>query len=195
MTHQRLPHADRVRAGKVPHQPVRQRRADHRATAEAHDGKARGHAAPIGKPLDQRGHRRDVAQPSPMPPITPQPSHSSHSWCRCTPSAPSRRPPDQHSAATTPALRGPARFEPVAEQRRRGTEHHEEQRVGPAQHGNRPVTGSGREIRPDRCVCRARLRCAHAEGARQRQPENTEAIGHADAQMDGQCRRWNRASG
>ena len=38
------------------------RRADHRAAAEAHDGHAGGHAAPIGKPFDQRRHRRDVAE-------------------------------------------------------------------------------------------------------------------------------------
>lgn len=44
-----------------------------------------------------------------MPPITPQPSHISHNWCMCTPSAPSNRPPPQQQAAIAPDLRGPAR--------------------------------------------------------------------------------------
>ena len=44
-----------------------------------------------------------------MPPITPEPSHINHSWCVYTPSAEITRPPHQHSADTTPALRGPAR--------------------------------------------------------------------------------------
>jgi hypothetical protein len=41
--------------------------------------------------------------------MTPAPSHISQSWWMWTPKAPIRRPPPQQSAATTPALRGPAR--------------------------------------------------------------------------------------
>src|SRR5471032_2374001 len=44
-----------------------------------------------------------------MPPITPEPSHISQSWCVWTPTAPSSRPPHQQSAETKPALRGPTR--------------------------------------------------------------------------------------
>ena len=44
------------------HQQVGKRGTDHRATAEAHDGHAGRHAAPVGKPFDQRRDRRDVAQ-------------------------------------------------------------------------------------------------------------------------------------
>src|SRR5476651_2259586 len=44
-----------------------------------------------------------------MPPITPEPSHISQSWCVWTPTAPISRPPHQQRAATTPALRGPTR--------------------------------------------------------------------------------------
>ncbi len=44
-----------------------------------------------------------------MPPITPEPIHSIHSWCVCTPNAEISRPPHQHTAETTPALRGPTR--------------------------------------------------------------------------------------
>src|SRR3990167_7888326 len=43
-----------------------------------------------------------------MPPITLEPSHIIHSWCRYTPSAEISSPPPQHAAATAPALRGPA---------------------------------------------------------------------------------------
>src|ERR1700751_5373901 len=44
-----------------------------------------------------------------MPPMMPEPPHSIHSWCVMTPIAEITSPPHQHSAATTPALRGPAR--------------------------------------------------------------------------------------
>src|SRR5512138_1626208 len=44
-----------------------------------------------------------------MPPIAPEPSHISHSWCVLTPTAEITRPTHQHSADATPALRGPAR--------------------------------------------------------------------------------------
>src|SRR5680860_1518219 len=50
----------------VPRQQLaRQRRGDQRAAAEAHDGHAGGHPRPVGEPLDQRGHRRDVADTQP----------------------------------------------------------------------------------------------------------------------------------
>src|ERR1700730_5508590 len=41
--------------------------------------------------------------------MTPEPSHNIHSWCRNTPPAEMTSPPHQQPAATTPALRGPAR--------------------------------------------------------------------------------------
>ena len=41
--------------------------------------------------------------------MTPEPSQSSQTWCRATPSAEMKKPPPQQSAATTPALRGPSR--------------------------------------------------------------------------------------
>src|SRR5476651_213145 len=44
-----------------------------------------------------------------MPPITPEPSHISQSWCVWTQTAPISRPPHQQSAETKPALRGPTR--------------------------------------------------------------------------------------
>src|SRR5574343_956405 len=44
-----------------------------------------------------------------MPPRTPEPSHISQIWCSLIPIAEMTRPPHQHSAETTPALRGPTR--------------------------------------------------------------------------------------
>src|SRR5690242_19325331 len=44
-----------------------------------------------------------------MPPTMPVPSHSIQTWWRITPNAENTRPPHQQSAATKPALRGPAR--------------------------------------------------------------------------------------
>src|SRR6516164_4382993 len=44
-----------------------------------------------------------------MPPITPEPTHIIHSWWVMTPAVEMTSPPHQHSAATTPALRGPTR--------------------------------------------------------------------------------------
>src|SRR3989338_1921987 len=43
-----------------------------------------------------------------MPPMTPDPSHISHNWCVYTPNAEISSPPPQQTAATAPALRGPA---------------------------------------------------------------------------------------
>src|SRR3954471_9354405 len=44
-----------------------------------------------------------------MPPITPEPRIISQNWCRWMPTADISNPPHQHTADTTPALRGPAR--------------------------------------------------------------------------------------
>src|SRR3546814_8979342 len=50
-----FPYTTRFRSGD------RQRRSEQRATAEAHDRHAGGHARAIREPLDQRRNRRDVA--------------------------------------------------------------------------------------------------------------------------------------
>jgi hypothetical protein len=49
---ERLPCADRGRCLEIIHQQIGKRSADHRAAAEAHDGHAGRHAAPVGKPFD-----------------------------------------------------------------------------------------------------------------------------------------------
>src|SRR5882724_3215245 len=41
--------------------------------------------------------------------MTPEPSHNIHNWCSMMPPAEMTSPPHQQMAATTPALRGPAR--------------------------------------------------------------------------------------
>ncbi len=72
-------------------------------------------AMPVAMPRRSGNHFINVEtgeiypSPSPTPPITPPPSHISQSWCRYTPSAVSAKPPGQHTAATTPARRGPTR--------------------------------------------------------------------------------------
>src|SRR5215472_16103104 len=72
-------------------------------------------AMPVAMPRRSGNHFTSVdtgemyPSPRPKPPITPEPSHSSHSWWPITPIAPRMRPPHHRIAAATPALRGPAR--------------------------------------------------------------------------------------
>ena len=60
-----LPDADIGRGLEIVDQDVGQRRADHGAAAETHDGHAGCHAAVIGEPFHQRRYRRDVAEAEP----------------------------------------------------------------------------------------------------------------------------------
>jgi len=153
--HERRRHAHAARRGEVLHQPVGQRRTDHRAAAESHDGKAGGHAASIGKPLDQRGHGRDVAQAEaeaadhaaaqPQQPELVQ-MHAQRAQQQ------SARPAQRGHHAGLARARG---LQPVAEQRGGRSQHHEEQRIGPPQHGLRPVAGGGEEVGEHRRVGRA----------------------------------------
>ena len=62
MTSNVWPLPDRGAEPESRHQADGQRRADHRAAAEAHDGHAGGHAGAVGEPFDQRRNRRDVAE-------------------------------------------------------------------------------------------------------------------------------------
>src|SRR3954471_8548030 len=72
-------------------------------------------AMPVAMPRRSGNHLIRVEtgemepNPSPMPPMIPDPSHISHSWWIMTPNAEITRPPHQQNVATTPALRGPAR--------------------------------------------------------------------------------------
>ncbi len=62
---ERLPHADRCGRPEIVHQQIGERRADHGAAAETHDGHAGRHAAAIREPFHQGRDRRDVAEAKP----------------------------------------------------------------------------------------------------------------------------------
>ena len=72
-------------------------------------------AMPAAIPRRSGNHLRSVdtgemyPSPKPIPPMTPEPSQSSHSWCQYTPMAEITSPPHQQRAETTPAFLGPAR--------------------------------------------------------------------------------------
>ena len=176
--------ADRGRCLEIIHQQIGKRSADHRAAAEAHDRHAGRHAAPVGKPFDQRRHRRDVAEAK-----TDAADHAG-----AEPHQPQLVDVDadraEHEAAAPAACRddarlcaGPTRSSQPPQIAADDAEHDEEQRVHPAQAGDAPVAG-GREKLLDERHVGTRLRRGDAERARQRQPEHAEAVGHADAQMD-----------
>ena len=105
-----FPDADRGRGLEVIHQQIGERRADHGAATESHDGHAGRHAAPVRKPFDQRRDRRDVteAEADAADHAGAEP-HQPELMDVDAERAEISRPPHQHSAATTPALRGPTR--------------------------------------------------------------------------------------
>src|SRR5215469_12820140 len=84
-------------------------------------------------------------------------------------------------------------FHPSAKHRSRYSEKDEEQGVHPAQTGDLPITRRGEKLSEDRHV-RARLRGSQAERARQRQPENTKAVSHPDAEMNAERCGWDKPS-
>ena len=104
-----------------------------------------------------------------------------------TPNAEMTRPPHQQRAATTPALRGPARSSQPPHSADGRAEEDEEQGEHPAEHGDLPVAGGGeRARRRSPCPSGSATRLRDADGLGQRQPEHREAVGHADAQVDGE---------
>ena len=141
-----LPHADRGRRLEIVHQHVGERRADHRAAAKAHDRHAGRHAAPVGKPFDQRGDRRDVAEA--------KADAADHAGAE--PHQPELVDVDadcaEHETACPAACGDHARlaragtFKPAAPECRRYAEHHEEQRVHPAHAGDVPVACGGEKL-------------------------------------------------
>ena len=176
------------------HQEGRERRADHGAAAEAHDGHAGRHAAPVGEPFDERRDRRDVAEAEAdaADDARAEP-HQPQLMDVDAQAAEISRPPHQHSAETKPALRGPARSSQppqIAAETPSSTKKNvyiqprsnwlQLQSVAmsacsvpaafspnvtaPAEH-----SGSGLAVGAD-------------ERALQRLPEHREAVGHADAQ-------------
>src|SRR5258708_9022583 len=92
------------------------------------------------------------------------------------PAAPAQRRNDA-GLARTDAL------QPSAPDRRGRPEQHEEQRIHPAEARNAPVASRGEKLTDERDI-RTGDTLVETDGARQRQPEHAEAIGHANAEMD-----------
>ena len=183
------------------HQDGGERRADHGAAAEAHDGHAGRHAAPVGEPLDERRDRRDVAEA--------QADAADHAGAE--PHEPKLMDVDAERAdqqAAAPAQRRdetrlarPDALEPAAPDRRGNAEQQEEEREHPAEVELAPVAVRGKQRlqraggllteRDGACgALRHGLPVGTEDGALQRLPEHREAVGHADAEMDAKrCRR------
>ena len=182
-------HADIGRRRKIGHQVRRQRRADHGATAKAHDRHASGHTASVGEPLDQRRYRRDVAQPQPD---AANHARAQHHQPELVQVHPQRR--HQHAAAPAqrrhhPRLARPSPLQPAAPQRRTRAQQHKKQGVHPAQGGNLPITARGEQLPPKPDLGAAGNSRLDAERARQGQPKHRKTIGHANAQVNRQRSR------
>ena len=190
--HEALPYAHAFRRSEVAHQCSRQWCADHRAATEAHDRHAGRHAALVREPLDQGRHRRDIAQA--------QTDTADHAGA--DPHQPDLVGIDTqrgNQQTATPAqgrynasLAWTGVFQPATPDRCRAAEEDEEQRVDPAEHGDRPVAVRRKYLCDEAHVRRASHRRGNAECLGQRQPEHREAVGHADAQVNGQSGRWNQ---
>lgn len=96
--------------------------------------------------------------------------------------APAQRGDESGLARTDP-------LKPAAPDRGSGAEQHEEQRVHPAEAGDLPVASRGEQFGREAHAVADLFRRGIDEGLRQRQPEHTEAVGHADAQMNAE-RGW-----
>ena len=199
---ERLPHADIGRRLEMVHQEAGQRGADHRPAAEAHDRHAGRHAAPVGKPFDQRRNRRNVAEAQ---------AHAADD-ARAQPHQPElmdidaeggdHEPPRPAEGRHHPRLARPCVFKPAAPDRRGRAQNEEEKGEHPAEVELRPVAIGGEQRVPGdrqlageaRCVARAGDRLGDAvrnrDGAPERHPEHAEAIGHAYAKMN--CQRGGR---
>ncbi|MNE26742.1 hypothetical protein D3C80_1201230 [compost metagenome] len=77
-------------------------------------------------------------------------------------------------------------LQPAAQHRRRATEEDEEQGVDPAQHRDWPVAFGAEHPGHEAHVCRTGDGGGDPQGLRQGQPEYREAVGHTDAQVNGQ---------
>ncbi|KAG1440286.1 hypothetical protein G6F57_019079 [Rhizopus arrhizus] len=83
-------------------------------------------------------------------------------------------------------LAGARAFQPATPQRGRAAQQHEEQGVHPPHGRNLPVAAGREQLGGQAHVGRAGQRLGAAHHLGQRQPEDRKAVGHADAQMDGQ---------
>src|SRR5262249_8116286 len=160
-----------------------------RTTSKTHDGHAGRHAAAIRKPLHQRRDRRDVAEAEAdaaddagAEPHDPELMDIDAEGADQEASAPTARRDDARLARA-------GALEPAAPDRGRDPGKNKERRVNPPEACNLPAAGGGEQFLPQRNV-RARFALRDSDGARQRQPEPREAVGHADTKMDAErCRR------
>ena len=164
---------DADRGGRLEgvHQENGQRCADHRAAAEAHDGQTGGEAAAIGEPLDQRGHRRDVAEAEtdaaehPIAEIDQPYLVEMDAERRDEEAAAEAAGGDEHGDARADL------FQPLAAEGGGEAEEDDGKTEDPAQGGELPVSGR---------------RLGDTDDLGQRAVEDAECIGLANAQMDGQ---------
>ncbi|KWV85693.1 hypothetical protein PFLmoz3_04515 [Pseudomonas fluorescens] len=174
------------------HQRRGQRCTHHRAAAKAHDRHAGRHAALVREPLDQGRDGRDIAQAQAN--TANDPGADPHQ-----PDLVGIDTQGRDQQATTPAQRRdntsltrPGVFQPTAPDRCGAAQEDEEQGVDPAQHGDGPVALGRKDLGDKAHVRRAGHRRGDTQRLGQGQPEHREAVGHADAQVDGQCGRWNQ---
>ena len=150
-----------------------QRRRDERAPAEAHDRDPGGETRPVGEPLDQRGHRRDVADA--QPDATDEPIADHH----------------QPELAEVAAEGGD---QEARDEARRGDEHGPPRPVGvdagaeergrEAQHDDAELERQRRED--------ARVGIVRQHRGGERGLEHAPGVGLADREVDRQRRRWNQ---
>src|SRR5262245_42395955 len=86
----------------------------------------------------------------------------------------------------------PIAFDPPSPDGRRRAEQNKEEGINPSQHADFPIPLSGKNpFDPGG----ARRRChgfLDADGLRKGQPKHTEPVGHADAKVNRQSRRWHQ---
>ena len=119
-------------------------------------------AIPVARPGRSGNHLISVEtgemypRPRPMPPMTPYPRYTSHSWLVAMPSAPTRNPDDQTDRGGGHRAARAARVDPGAEDSRADSEHHDRDREDDPDRGQRGV-----EVRRPGTTCR---RSSHMPG-------------------------------
>ncbi|KAF1857804.1 hypothetical protein Lal_00041258 [Lupinus albus] len=154
---ERLPDAGRIGGTEGLDEHVGERRADHRAAAE---------------PM--------IAMPVAMPRRPARAGGCRRRAIREEAAAPAQGRHEPGLARTRP-------LQPAAEQRRRKAEHHDADGEDRNEVAHPPVAGGGEQGGHHAHVgAGRRRRLAHRERAAQGQPEHRQAVGHADAEMDGE---------
>ena len=125
---------------EIRHEMRRHWRRDHRPAAKSHDRQSGGHARAIGKPLDERRHRRDVSEAEPhsaeytvAEQHEPEPVTRDAERGDLEPRTETNRC-GKHRHARSDAL------EPRAEHRRRHTKKHDRRAEHPADRAQLPIS-------------------------------------------------------